>query len=126
MRNFLEKLVYLRNKTYIDFLLEIKSLASKLNTISESASLALQGWKEALQQETSFEEYKYAKEEFIKDSSSLEKAYDKLAFELSMKVHQAEEFLYDEELDSLKSTVENDVCHAFLSWEQYQRFKDKD
>jgi len=105
--------------------LEIRNLALKLNVISESARLALQGWKEVLKQENSLEEYVDAKEEFIKEISFLEKEYDNLAFKLLIEVRQAEEFLNDEELDNLKMTVGNDICCIFLAWDQYKNYKDK-
>ena len=76
MRYFLERLLYIQDKTYANFLLEIRNLTSKLNIISESANLALREWKEALGKEISFEEYKHVEEEFIRNGHSLEKIYD--------------------------------------------------
>lgn len=116
----------MQGKMYIDFLLEISILASKLDTLSKSASSALQEWNQVKKQEISFEEYICAKEKFLKHSSPLERIYDNLAFELIRKVRQAEEFLYDEELDRLKKTVGNVVRQIFLSWEDYQIDKDGD
>jgi hypothetical protein len=115
----------MQNEMYMDFLLEISTLASKLDILSKSASSALQEWNQVKRQSISFKDYIYARGKFIENSSPLERIYDNLAFELIRKVRQAEEFLYDEELNRLKKIVGNDIKQIFLSWECYQIDKDK-
>lgn len=105
----------MQEKTYTDFLLEISNLASKLNILSKSGSSVLQEWKKVMRQEFSLKEYQSVSGYFLEVRSVLEKTYDNLAFELVRKIHEAEEFLCDEELNSLRKAVGNDLWQTLLS-----------
>jgi hypothetical protein len=114
----------MQDEMYKDFLLGIRTLASRLNTLSENGSLALQEWKRAKKREFSLEEYQLAEDTIRKDCSTLEEIYGNLIFEVLRKIRQAEEFLSDEELDSLKKVVQHDIQQTFLSWDRYQSQKE--
>ena len=115
----------MQDRMYTDFLLEISRLISKLSTLSENGILVLREWRRVKKQELSLEEYQSAAQYFLENCSVLEETYDKLAFELTRKFHQAEEFLYDEELDRLRKVVGDDLWRTFLSWDCYQSQKNE-
>lgn len=114
----------MRKDMYTDFLVEIKSLASKVDALSENGSLALQEWKKVKKQKLSIEEYKLAEKNFLRNSSPIEKIYDNLIFEVIRKMRQAEEFLYEKELDNLKKAIGNDLWQEMLAWDRYQSYDD--
>ena len=120
-----ERSEYMQGKAYTDFLLEISKLTSKLDTLSENSCSALQEWKRVKKRELSLEEYQSVAGHFLDHCSVLEETYDKLMSELIRKFRQAEEFLDDEELDSLRKSVGNDLWRVFLFWERYQSHKDE-
>jgi hypothetical protein len=115
----------MQGEMYKDFLLGIRALVSRLNTLSENGSLTLQEWKRVKKQEFSLEDYQLAEDTVHKDCSALEDVYGNLLFEVLRKIRQAEEFLNNEELDSLKKAVRYDIQQTFLSWDCYQSQKDE-
>jgi hypothetical protein len=58
---------YMQDKMCANFILEIRTLVSELNTVSENGSLALQEWKRVKKREFSLEEYQSAEERILKN-----------------------------------------------------------